>query len=657
MAINTTRLRPIEWLALAGILILAAALRLGAPGVVEFKRDEANLSYLSLDMARGRSFPLLGIDSSVGVRNAPASVYLMAIPYLVTSNPVVATQFVGLLNVIAVGLTFTLARRYYGPIAATVAGLLYAVSPWAVIFSRKIWAQDMLPLFVLLTVGSGLLGFVEGKRWAQLLHLPLLAITGQIHYAAFVLIPVTLYLIVTGRRRLTRAFLLSIALVIVVVIPYTVGAAQAGLLNLGTLRQIGAPHGKPNDITISGLAFQDTALTVAGAEIHSLAGPQAFQQYLATVPNVYPLFYGVFWAIVASAVWLVIRAWRCRDGRAPIDMVLLIWLWFTPLAFTVTWTPMYTHYLIPMLPAAYLVLGVAAGDVWSRLQSPRTLTMRRAIFAAGSVALLGIVVLQVWLQVALLSFINDHATPGGFGTPLGYLMPAREAILAQHPQNVLANLDGQYIGYHEETTVWNFLLYDVPSVRHLDENTEVYPSAPALYLSHQCAAGGTSSLRFNLRPSEGCLAISSRVPGDLVLSTFTPMRPAMTLANGVHVIAYRWQPDPAGCFSLAWTVDGPQPEDYSFAIHFVNANKDEIVNADGLSWRGRYWRAGDTIIRRFCLASGQDRRGEIVGVRVGMYTYDDTADGRKFYGVDLLDSNGTPVNQMIEIPFKQQARD
>ncbi len=249
MAINTTRLRPIEWLALAGVLILAAALRLGAPGVVEFKRDEANLSYLSLDMARGRSFPLLGIDSSVGVRNAPASVYLMAIPYLVTSNPVVATQFVGLLNVIAVGLTFALARRYYGPIAATVAGLLYAVSPWAVIFSRKIWAQDMLPLFVLLTVGTGLLGFVEGKRWAQLLHLPLLAITGQIHYGAFVLIPVTLYLLVIGRRRLTRAFLLSVALVIVVVIPYIVGAAQAGLLNLGTLRQIGAPHGKPNDIT------------------------------------------------------------------------------------------------------------------------------------------------------------------------------------------------------------------------------------------------------------------------------------------------------------------------------------------------------------------------------------------------------------------------
>src|SRR5437016_3369341 len=98
----TTRPRALELLALASILILAAFLRLGAPGVVEFKRDEANLSYLSLDMVHGRQFPLLGIDSSVGIRNAPVNVYIMALPYLFTSDPILPTQFVGLLNVIGV---------------------------------------------------------------------------------------------------------------------------------------------------------------------------------------------------------------------------------------------------------------------------------------------------------------------------------------------------------------------------------------------------------------------------------------------------------------------------------------------------------------------------------------------------------------------------
>src|SRR5258708_2781528 len=118
-----------EWIALAAILILAAILRLGAPGVVEFKTDEANLSERALDLVRGRDLPLLGIDSSVGVPNSPVSIYILAIPFAISSNPLVAPQFIGLLNVIAVGLLYAIARRYYRPLAAIVAGLLFAISP------------------------------------------------------------------------------------------------------------------------------------------------------------------------------------------------------------------------------------------------------------------------------------------------------------------------------------------------------------------------------------------------------------------------------------------------------------------------------------------------------------------------------------------------
>src|SRR3990172_7139327 len=123
-----TPIRRWELAALAAILILAGALRLGAPGITEFKRDEANLSQLALDLAHGRTFPLLGISSSVGVPNPPLSVYLFAIPYALSDSPILATLFVGLLNVMAVGLAWLVARRYYGPRAAAVAGVLYAAS-------------------------------------------------------------------------------------------------------------------------------------------------------------------------------------------------------------------------------------------------------------------------------------------------------------------------------------------------------------------------------------------------------------------------------------------------------------------------------------------------------------------------------------------------
>src|SRR5689334_21467638 len=125
--IYVSRRRALEWAALAIILAFAIVFRLGAPGVVEFRTDEANLSVLSLDMVHGRSFPLLGIDSSVGIPNAPVSVYLMAIPYMFSSSPETATSFVALLGVISVGLMYVLARRYYGSLAAIAASTLYAV--------------------------------------------------------------------------------------------------------------------------------------------------------------------------------------------------------------------------------------------------------------------------------------------------------------------------------------------------------------------------------------------------------------------------------------------------------------------------------------------------------------------------------------------------
>jgi len=69
-----------EWLALGLILALAALLRLGWPGLTEFKRDEAHLYALALDVAELRAFPLRGISSSVGLPNPPINVYLFALP-------------------------------------------------------------------------------------------------------------------------------------------------------------------------------------------------------------------------------------------------------------------------------------------------------------------------------------------------------------------------------------------------------------------------------------------------------------------------------------------------------------------------------------------------------------------------------------------------
>src|SRR5262249_36058564 len=154
----------------------------------------AQLYKLALDLARLRAFPLHGITSSIGVPNAPASVYLFALPLFLWHSPLAATLFVGALDTASVPVSYLVARRYWDTVAAQSSALLYAVSPWAVIYSRKIWAQDLLPLFVVGCVFAGLLGFVEGRRRWVAVHLALLALAIEIHPSALALAPLTLLL-------------------------------------------------------------------------------------------------------------------------------------------------------------------------------------------------------------------------------------------------------------------------------------------------------------------------------------------------------------------------------------------------------------------------------------------------------------------------------
>ena len=269
MTHEQTRVRRWEWIALAVILLLAAALRMGAPGISEFKRDEGNLAQLALDLTHGRDFPLLGLSASVNLPNPPVSVYVIAPPFLLDDNPRTATLYVGALNVIAVALTWWLTRRYYGATAALVAILLYAVSPWGAIYARKLWAQDILPPFVLLTVLTGLLGYIEGKRWARVVHWPLLAITVQIHIGAFTLIPLSLILLWRARANITwREFGFAIVLAALTGLPVLAGYAQDDLLNLDVIRERMDSSETDPGYALSTTALDHAWMTVAGTEIH-----------------------------------------------------------------------------------------------------------------------------------------------------------------------------------------------------------------------------------------------------------------------------------------------------------------------------------------------------------------------------------------------------
>jgi len=639
---NTARL--FELLALIAILLIAAWLRLGHPGTVEFLQDEANVSRLALDMARGQAFPLLSIDSSVGIRNPPATIYAMLPPYLLSSDPVLATGYVGLLGVVTVALLYVLVRHYYGALAALAAAFLLACNPWMAMYSRKIW--DLLPPFLLLFMLTGLLGYVSSKRWAQLFHLPLLSFIGQIHYATVALLPVTLLLLFANRKRLTREFWLSIPLTVLITLPFLVGAAREGYFSAETIRRLTTP--RPDQparvVQLSGEAFRDSLLMVSGAEALYLPGQQRYPDAgLDTPPNgAVPLLIIAILCAMAVAVALL----RIRENRERwvVEMSLLLWLFTTPLLFTLTWTPLYTHYLLPVIPAACALIGSLFCDVWKQ-HGPSRLVV--ALFGMS----FGLTTFGNALRLdAHLAYVDVHNTPGVFSTPLRYAMPVREYLLEMKPGAVLARLEGQYVGYHSEASVWDTLLYDIPLRRFTDDSIEVYPTQPTPLLSHRCTDVTKNWL---LRPDEGCLAVEMRSKADYPAAEFATIPGGFALQSGIAPVAYRWRLEPRPCLAIAWEPRGPTPEDWQVKVHFVDAQGRTVLYGDGEFWRGRYWRAGDRIVRTHCAADPPagtlpEVLRTVVAVRIGLYIQRDG----QFINSPVVDADGKlSDNQDIVIPL------
>lgn len=629
--------RRLRWGALVAILLLAAFLRLGQTGIVEFKRDEATLSRVALDFTNGESFPWLGIGSSVGYPNSPLNVYLLAIPYGVSDNPLIATLFIAFLNVIAIALLWRMTLRYFGSTAAFVAGILYATSPWAVIYSRKIWAQDMLAPFIILTVFTGVLGFFEGKRWAQVVHLPLLAITVQIHFGALSMIPVTLLLLALSWRRLRAAFVVSVMLAGLCSLPYLYGLYDANLLSLSALRaslQSGNPDDEARAHELSSTTAEYAWFSVAGTDIHSLAGADEFQAYLDSVPNAYPIFETLpVTLIMVMGVGSVI-AWQQRDEKW---LIWLAWSVCPVLLFTYTWAAPQPHYMIPMLPAAFMLIGYGVSWLTQHIPLGR--------YVAG-VAMLTVVVLQIWLVRGLFVFLDGRTTPGGFSTPLHYQLEVRDAVLDVKPQRVLIVSDGKLPEFEQAPAVWDVMLDRLPNVDFLaTEHLWVQPAQPALLLATSEAPPDTPWFQHIAESPDQIISQRHGEAPYQLWETFSIQTPQTwqqvdprLYQNGVQINAWQFVDE---TLWLRWKT--PTSSNNTLPIVFVhgmNANSERIQQVDLPFLAESTWQDGDSVYFKAPFALD-----DVVELRVGMYTLD----GSTFSNIVQIDANGAYVDQWVSI--------
>ncbi|HEX8030045.1 MAG TPA: hypothetical protein VF491_16340, partial [Vicinamibacterales bacterium] len=191
-----------QWRASAALVIAAGAvLRLYALDAMEFKGDEresilhAATFIADHPWSSSKPWPVIGLMSSNGVGNAPLFTWIIAALWAPTRHPVGVTAAIAIINVLALYPVWRWARRCMDEFRALIALGIVSVSPFFILFSRKIWAPDLM-LAGLLCVLWGIEWWRSGRPWRGVaLLLVAVLVIGQLHQSgpiALVLLPVAM---------------------------------------------------------------------------------------------------------------------------------------------------------------------------------------------------------------------------------------------------------------------------------------------------------------------------------------------------------------------------------------------------------------------------------------------------------------------------------
>ncbi|MDP6792630.1 MAG: hypothetical protein QF660_01110 [Anaerolineales bacterium] len=602
-----------EVLQLITVLVFAGILRMAYPGFSEFKADEARLYQLAYELASGKQIPLQGIGSSIGLPNFPLSTWIYALPIWLWRHPYAPTFFTGLLNTFAVLSCWLFARRYWGVRTATLSAFFFAVSPWAVIFSRKIWAQNLLPLFALGWAITAVITFTAGRRRAALCHGLLLGIIPQIHFSGLALLPISIVTAIICRRRVAWKWLAAgAAISTVVALPLAFHLGTHGMATLSSVTTL------PTQFSANPMVY--TWMLSAGTNIHSLAGSHAQIDYLQTAPNLSPVHW-LWGGLVAFGSWQILRS-----GYSPKTLpalLLVAWLFVPAMLLLLIPLPVYPHYFIITFPAQYIIAALGAGTLFNKMRSPLFRRTTRAIILATAG-------LQIWALIALFQYLSVHTTPGGFGTPLALKLTAVEAIRtamrARPATEVMIVGRGNDPSVHQFPAVYDALLHDIPH-RFIDGSaTAVRTTNHALALlqtenqpSHQHYLDwSTRVTSIPLRIGDDPLKVMEIPPLTTEIFPHTEFSPPNTLANGVKLLGYKpFDVQDTLRWELHWHVGATTEENYHFYNHLLDTTGKRVGQADLAAFAANQWHDGDRVISFF--STPLTDRHEIL--RVGMYTY------------------------------------
>jgi len=624
----------LDWAIAACLILLAAAARLYRLDLAEFKLDEATHYQIAYGLTHG-DWQWVGSMSSFGIPKPPLFTWALALPIWLSRDPRVATGFLGVLAALSAGGFYWILRRYLGRAAAVGAGLLFALNPQAIVYSRKLFTADLIPPLSALLLGVSVACLEspvkQAGRWAVLaaFSFSLLLLTT---FSPILLAPVVVLLFWLRRRDIQAGHYVTTAFIFGLLFsPYLLQAAPWVSRSASSLGASG---------TASALLGRRLWVTLFGAPWPS-GGPALAQLAAASIG----------WLALAGGAWLLVQVRSSLNSKWAL--FFLAWLATPPLLALLLPIDVELHYMVLLYPLVFVL--PASGVEWA--------FRRSRWLGVGAFALL--VLAAVW-QANIWGNSLQAIAQGveGYGTPVGYWWRAVEQVhsLTEEWQTseVLLVMPGAQ-PWDEKAHVFDVLLRDTPHRGVDGQHTVVLPPDRTLLMVASELQGALDVTGACTR-DVGAVLPASPFGGSYHYRLWTPEpSPTRTCgaslepmparwASGVQLLGYEvtGQPGPGKTIgvTLLWaTPRGGLSEDLHWFNHLMDAQGRRWAQFDHGAWPSDNWRPGDMVWTYFDLSVDPQAAPGPYTLRVGQYTLPDVEN------IPLLDAAGNPTADAAELPL------
>ena len=660
-----------EWLLLLGILLFSFYIRVIQIDTAFFGPEQAWIAHASWKLANLQEFPTHMFNTSAGFSQLPLTVYITFIPYLISDSVYSLLIYFIILSLVAVGLCWWFVRRYWGWQVAAIATIVYACMPWAIIFSLRIWANTLLPPFVMIWAIACGLAFAEKRHRWLMVAWGLACFSIQLAASGGLLLAITFILTCwIPMSRSWRYALIGSALALLPTVPW-IYAQFTGAAHLGLDFSWSAGGGlrvKFDRIT-EFLTARDLATTFISEGSAALAGRLIYMQYLAPI---WLLLFG------GSQLFLIRRVWRADKKRRPLVLLLTLWC-VLPLGFTVVAYSSYTIiYYLPLLPAPCIALAL----LWKRFTEK---------FPAIRIILTAVIIVLCALNLNAVWSVDRHINQGirnldasthaftldswVYPPPLIWQVEVSREMRAileagEAAELIIIQFTLPHDSHYHLRWPFPYYLrgYDVRTVNIHDPHL-IYPERTALYLRNEREVshngGYSEGLEFLKQIGPYVLY---RSPGGSGPESHYLLAEQPEYANGLRLIGY----DELGCdgnWQLHWAPPGKPGavgEHVHFFIHLQDDAGEVLAQRDLRAYNARAWRpsdhtetgskdawdfrADDHVVTS--IDFGQVLNGmRIETIRVGLYTYSDVT-LTVGEGIYALDEQGRPWEYAVDIPFE-----